>query len=315
MTDFKEFVLISMGLDLILIVALSYLLGRHMPKLLVFLVFCNILPYFLVLPLAEIPGLKNRGGESPGFFDLLDVACRPENIVGKNNIPPPRAQLPPLLKAFQPPPPGVELSGEVAPEEPPSPDSFPVRWQKSLRSDPYALWIFIRIFWTAAALVIFFEWPVVGAALAGLQLLPLPFLVYSVPYGALYLVSRPSFAAVGRSLKDPSEIWDHLAPRFYSTVATVGGLVLVVGTVVLMVMASRRLAPKQIMINTYLDPKKYRVKLNGSIHTFEVDGSRLLIGDIPFDCRNIVAVDPQHPNIWQLGTNTRLEFVKIPGHS
>lgn len=315
MNDFKEFVLISMGLDLILIVALCYLLGRHMPKLLAFLVFCNILPYFLVLPLADIPGLKNRDGDSPGYFDLLDVARRPENIVGKNNIPPPRAQIPPLLKAFQPPPAGAGLSGEVSPEKPPSRDSFPVRWQKSLRSDPYALWIFIRIFWTAAAAVIFFEWPVVGASLAGVQLLPVPFLVYSVPYAALYLISRPSFAAVGRSLKDPSEIWDHLAPRFYSALATVGGLVLVVGTVVLMVMASRRLATKKIMIQTYLDPQKYRVKLNGSIHSFEVDGSRLLIGDIPFDCKNIVAVDPEHPNIWQLGTNTRLEFVKITGHS
>jgi|GEM_PF-3143390 len=317
MSGFKEFVLISMALDLILVVALCYLLGKRLPGLLVFLVVCNILPYFFVLPLTEIPGMKSRGNDTPGYFELADIARRPENIVGKNNIPPPRFQIPALFKAFQPPAAGAGTEEQVLQENTPSNDPFLVRWQKALRSDPYALWIFIRIFWTAAALVVYFEWPVLGACLAGVQLLPLPSLIYAVSYGALYLVSLPVFATVGRSLKDPSEIWDHLAPRFYSALASVGGLLLVVGMVILMVLASRRLAPKRLLAKVYLDPKKYWVKLNGSVHTFEVKGSRLLIEDISFDCRNIVAVDPDNPHIWRLGTNTFLEFVKknpdIPG--
>lgn len=310
MSDFNEFVLLSMGLDLVLIVALGFLLAPRMPKLFAILFIFNLLPYFLLLPLGEIPGIAGRGQEPPKFLDVMEVARRPENIIGKNNVPPPRGQIPALLKAFEPP------SAEVPSGEPdsvkkilPPLESFPKRYMAALRNEPYALWVFLRFFWTAGAGVVFLQHRRTGAAMAGLQLLPLPFLIYALPYGAIYLLSQPFFAKMGANLEDPSHIWDHLTPYLYTAGAALIGLLVVSASVAVMIVAGHKLAPKRVLIQSYMDPKKFLVILNGNLLPFEVDGTRVIIEGIPFECRN-VAVDKDRPNVWLLGSNTRLEFVK-----
>jgi hypothetical protein len=309
MSDFNTFVLLNMAFDLALIVAMSFLLAPKMPRLFGFLVVCNLLPYFLLLPLTEIPGMKSQKEEQPGYFELLDVARRPENIVGKNNVPPPRLQIPALFSAFTPPSSEIVPDESLVVEKPASTDSFVIQWIKALRHDPFALWIFLRIFWTAGALVVLLQHRLLGSGLAALQLLPLPFLIYAVPYGALYLVAQPTFSDVGSKLEDPSQIWDFLAPRFYTVLATLGAVILVVGAVVLMVVLSRRLSPNRLLMDTYLKPNKYRVRLNGNLLPFEVKGSCVIIEGIPFECRNLT-VEERSPHIWLLNSNTMLEFVE-----
>ncbi|MDX6767791.1 MAG: hypothetical protein SFU85_13490 [Candidatus Methylacidiphilales bacterium] len=312
-TGVELFMLVNMALDLLLLLGLAFWMTRQRPVLYGLLLAANILPYFIHLPLEEIPGVKTRGPDtSPGYHELMDVVRHPDNIVGKKNIPFPALRLPELFSAFKPPSEVVDANAPAA--APVQPEAVALDgnvfagWHQALRSDPQALWLFLRLFWTAGALVVFFQDRRWGMTTLGLQLIPFPFLTYALPYAALFSISMPDYAALGATFQDSSEIWDYLLPKFYTTLTFGGMIVLVAGALYFMATASRKLSPKQLLLKTYLVPDRYLVKLNGNILPFEVRDHLLIIEGIPFDCSD-PAVNADKPNIWLLGSRTQVEFI------
>jgi hypothetical protein len=188
-----------------------------------------------------------------------------------------------------------------------------LEWQSVLADgirDPYAMWLAIRVFWLAAAFMLFLQRPILGGAAACANLIPVPFLVNAIPYTYFQLNENASVQSANVALQQPESLKDWITEFLSSN----GMGVLILGLTVLAGVAFfqwRRLAKADTTIRkieTLLDPALYWIRLNGGLYEFVVQGSEIVVHDLRFDLNKIIP-DPLEDDTWRLGPATAVQFV------
>lgn len=328
--DVSVYTAINLVIDLLLMIGLSYYVPRHAPKLFILLVVLNLSQYFVHIPLEKVAGMADYPERQGDVFKTLEVLRvtrenydRTARALGADTtaLPAPEFKVPDFKSLFDPRSPvqqAIELLDpktiEVMATEPAAPKTrAEERAEEEKRvavwNDPYALWLFTRIFWFAAAAILFIQRPSLGASVLAFQIIPFPFLAFAVPYTYYWMQDLQWVRAVQGAVAEPERAREFISPEGMGiTLMVFAGLLMVMICLTLMVLA-RRTSPKAQLERQYLDPTRYMVKINGNLLPFTVEGHFLEVQGIRLNCRE-VAVYPGKPNIWQLGSSTIVEFVE-----
>jgi hypothetical protein len=314
------FTAINLLIDFVLILALSYYVPKHTPKLFILLVALNLSQYFIHIPINELPSMEDNPRRQHNIMQALEVmrATR-ENIelggAGSGlSIKAPAFRLP-NVKAMIDPRGQINLhiqaeTADPSKNKPQKPEpTFSGQWLGSLFTDPHALWLFVRIFWLAAAFVLLMQRPSLGAGVAAFQLIPVPFISFALPYTYFWMQEVPWVASIQSALKDPENASSYISPEGLGVTAAVfSGILLILACLGLMVLAKRTSSQFRLE-QKYLNPERYMIRINGNLLPFAVDGHHLVVEGIRLNCRE-VAVFPGRPHVWQLNSSTVLEFVE-----
>jgi hypothetical protein len=315
---------INLVIDFLLIIALSYYVPRHAPKVFIFLVLLNVSQYFIHIPLAEIPGIRDYPERQNNVIQVLEVLRTTRENFERTTpgvgmaLPSPVFSLPDIKGIFDPRGPvqaALELakSGDEARLPPIQKDdeekSFKQRWAESFMKDPHALWLFVRIFWFAAAMIIFAQRASLGAGVLAFQIIPIPFLSFALPYTYFWMQDVKWVRSIQNTLRDPENAQSYLSPEGLGiTIMAFAGLLMLMICGTLMTLA-KRTSPQSKLERRFMNPDRYLVRINGNLLPFRVRGHLLEVQGIELNCRD-VAVFPGRPNVWRLNSSTILEFVE-----
>lgn len=316
--DFTVYAAINLLIDLVLLIALGQYVPRHAPKLFICLAVLCIGQYLVRIPVDELPGLQTDAPQPrhqvAQAVERIRAARAGLEDSGATALPAPRFGLPGFGQLFggQSPIEAADAALDQAEAALQSLDSAPRtwwgRWVAALWTDPYALWLLVRIFWLAAALILFVQRPTLGAEVCAFQLIPLPFLTFALPYTYHWLHGFPWFIALQSTLRDPVNAWNYLTPERLGVTVVVFAALLLILICTTVVLLARRTSPLALVRRRYLDPSRYNVRINGTLYEFTVDGEHLEVQGVRLDCRRF-AVFEGREHMWRLPSSTVLEFV------
>lgn len=318
--DVSHFLAINLIIDVLLMIGLSYYIPRHAPLTFLCLVLLNLSQYVVHVPLERIPGLKNEpepGRDVVRALELLGAArenferagLAVEGAAEGMALPPPEVRWPNFKELLDPRSPSRQLIDEIASGQEETEVKKGGNDSVALYHDPHALWLFTRIFWLVAAGVLMLQRPSLGLSVVSFQLIPVPFLSFALPYLYFWAQDLRWVRAVQGALENPAQADEFISPEGLGvTLLLFAGLFLVMMCGTLAVLA-RRASPDALLHRKYMNPEKYRVKINGNLLPFTVDGHYIEVEGVRMNCRE-VAVFPGRPNVWQLNSSTVLEFVE-----
>ncbi|MDD5260415.1 MAG: hypothetical protein PHD76_01060 [Methylacidiphilales bacterium] len=214
---------------------------------------------------------------------------------------------------------GAALSGDKLPPLPPEREIVQQREEEDSPSprgsalvsafggDMEATWLIVRVFWILGTFYLYIQRPQIGAAAFAFNLLPVPFLSRLAPYLCYRLNQLPQVASINESLSRPlhralpwQDIWIYglafmvlATPLFFILLGLLGGI---------------RKGKVKKYIN-YLDPTRYRIRINGELLPFEIQNGRVVAEGIVLNPEKITP-HPEYQNIWTLQTGTVVEFVE-----
>jgi len=322
--EVSTYTAINLIIDFLLMIGLSYYVPRHAPKLFILLVALNLSQYFIHIPLEKVAGLSNYPERQGDVFKTLEVlrATRDNfdqtaRALGADTsaLPAPEFKVPDFKSLLDPRSPVQQAVKMLEPEfkeamnEEPRTRKEQEAHELKVWNDPYALWLFTRVFWFAAAAILFIQRPSLGASVLAFQIIPFPFLAFAVPYLYFWFQDLRWVRAVEGALEEPERAQEFISPEGLGvTVMVFAGLLMLMVCFTLIVLA-RRTSPKARLERKFLNPERYLVRINGNLLPFTVEGHFLEVQGIRLNCRE-VAVFPEKPNKWMLGSSTIVEFVE-----
>jgi len=179
----------------------------------------------------------------------------------------------------------------------------------SLR-DPAALWLGLRIFWLGASFLLFIQRPVIGAAAACANLLPVPFFAKLFPYWTHQANNNQALIKANQHLENPETLGEWFIAFWTSHAATVLGLSLLILVSVGGFAALRRVRQDSWLhrLEKQANPERFFVHLNGALHPFAIEGTDLVVDDVHFNLERFIP-DPEDPYSWKVGPKTELKFI------
>jgi hypothetical protein len=180
------------------------------------------------------------------------------------------------------------------------------RLVSELTNNVQAAWLFIRIFWCAAALVLLVQRLDLGIIAFCAPTIPVLWLIQGLPYWIDRLEQMQFIAAVDEVLQNPSRLslWvrDHVGLFIFYLV--LAGLGVLIGSRISGWLNARKAG----RLERFLDPAAYQLRMSGQLLDFWVEDDNLVVENIRFSLAN-VRVDRADPSVWILGSGTRIEFV------
>ncbi|MEM1158305.1 MAG: hypothetical protein AAF649_00900 [Verrucomicrobiota bacterium] len=186
-------------------------------------------------------------------------------------------------------------------------------WQEVMQAaihDPHAMWLGMRVFWLAAAFMLFIQRPLFGMAAACSNLIPVPFLVTAGPYLYHQFNRQEAVQRANAAVEDSETLKEYLIEF-----ATSNGLavlllaIMILGGIALLQRRHRLRALKQLkQLERFLDSSRYRAELNGTEYDFCMDHNILMINGLRF---NVDAMRPdlEISNKWFIKPHNVLVFI------
>lgn len=175
-----------------------------------------------------------------------------------------------------------------------------------LTGNTQAAWLFIRLFWCGAALVLLVQRVDLGIIAFCAPTIPVLWLLQGLPYWIDRLEQMQFIAAVDEVLQNPSRLslWVREHVGLFIFYLVLAGLGILIGSRISGWLNARKAG----RLERFLNPKAYQLKMSGQFLDFRVEDGNLVVENIRFSLAH-VRVDRADPSVWVLGTGTRIEFV------
>ncbi len=329
---FSSYLEINILIDIFLIIIMSFLVLPRAPKLYVAVLLLNLAQYAVIIPLDPTGNEPARftwsDRQSDSAADVYNdqrrlPASNPLELVGRA-----RGAFSSVSEAMG----GAGVTFPTATTENGMPQNFesgppPIRpehmstaprqvtlqWQSVLIAtihDPHAMWLGMRVFWLAAAFVLFIQRPLVGMAAACSNLIPVPFLVTAGPYLYRHFNQQEVVQRANAAVENPETLKDYVI-QF----ATSNGLavlliaIIILGGIALLQRRHRLQALRQLKrLETFLDSSRYRVRLNGTEYEFAVDQNILMVNGLRFDI-DTMRPESKTSHKWFIKPNNEIIFI------
>ncbi|MEM6884808.1 MAG: hypothetical protein AAF571_07225 [Verrucomicrobiota bacterium] len=324
---FSSYMEINILIDMFLIFILTAVVLPRSPKLYVAVLVLNLAQYAVIIPQVDGEDAPIRFGWSGGQNTAGDAesspASNPLQLIGRA-----QSAFSTVSEAMG----GGSVEIESESPENGMPDQFQtspppttatrrsnqshrvtLSWQEVMRAainDPHAMWLGMRVFWLAAAFMLFIQRPLFGMAAACSNLIPVPFLVTAMPYLYRQFNNQEAVQRANAVVENPESL-----KEFVIQFMTSNGLVVLLFAVIILGCVAvwqrrRRITALRQMkhLESFLDSSRYCAELNGTQYEFAVDNHILMINGLRFNL-DTMRPESKKSNKWFIKPHNVLVFI------
>jgi len=325
--SFSSYMEVNILIDMFLIIILTFLVLPRSPKLYVAILLLNVAQYAVIIPqdpsgTAPIQ-FSWSGGPSDPEADVYEdqhrlPASNPLELVGRAQSAFSVVSAAMGSSGVSPQPADFEnnaahdtSSSSTRNDSSNTPSRrVTFEWQAIMMAaihDPHAMWLGIRLFWLAAAFMLFIQRPLFGMAAACSNLIPVPLLVTVGPYIYHQFNRQEAVQRANAAMDNPETL-----KEFVIQFATSNGLAVLLLAIVILgciALVQRRQTLKQLKrLESFLDSSRYRAELNGTEYEFAVDHNILMVNGLRFNV-DTMRPESQTSNKWFIKPHNTLVFI------